>query len=142
MQSEALREERVQTKRRLTMNSREQHPAADHEARSQVKINKKKKKSSFRKKTEKPQNLKLGDARAMQERSVRTRRAIAADSSANPKDIAKQTTMIRETDISAEQAPYSKKPLLPLEKNSFVYDAQKKIASTRKNPSLYHTQNT
>ena len=37
----------------------------------------------------------------MQERSVRTRRE-TADSSANPQDIAKQTTMIRETDISAE----------------------------------------
>ena len=39
-------------------------------------------------------------ARAMQERSVRKRRAIAADRRAN--DTAKQATMTRETDIAAE----------------------------------------
>ena len=38
--------------------------------------------------------------RRVQERSVRIRRAIAADRSAN--DTAKQATMTRETDISAE----------------------------------------
>ena len=41
-----------------------------------------------------------GRPRAMQEGSARTRRAITADRSAN--DTAKQATMTRDTDISAE----------------------------------------
>ena len=78
----------------------------DHEARSQVKV---KEKSSCRsegtqstqKKDCMQQNSRAwGRPRAMQGRSVRTRRASAADCSAN--DTAKQATMTRETDISAE----------------------------------------
>ena len=45
------------------------------------------------------QGMRLG-TRRVQERSVRIRRAIAADRSAN--DTAQQATMTRETDISAE----------------------------------------
>ena len=43
----------------------------------------------------------------VQERSVRIRRAIAADRSAN--DTAKQTTMTRETEISAEHVKEKKR---------------------------------
>ena len=58
---------------------------ADHEARSQVKVNEKEREKQLQKEDGIPQNIEAwGRPRARQERSVRTRRAIAADSSANP----------------------------------------------------------
>ena len=54
------------------------------------------------------QGMSVG-TRRVQERSVRIRRAIGADRSAN--DTAKQATMTRETDISAEQWCAKEKPI-------------------------------
>ena len=54
------------------------------------------------------QGMSVG-TRRVQERSVKIRRAIGADRSAN--DTAKQATMTRETDISAEQQCAKEKPI-------------------------------
>ena len=54
------------------------------------------------------QGMSVG-TRRVQERSVRIRRAIGADRSAN--DTAKEATMTRETDISAEQQCAKEKPM-------------------------------
>ena len=84
---------------------------ADHEARSQVKV--KEKSNVARKKALRGGFTRCvlriqkrgGRPRATQERSVRIRRAIAADR--NGDDTAKQTTMTKRTAEQSEDAPQS-----------------------------------
>ena len=77
---------------------------ADHEARSQVKVTEKRstvgKKALKRGFTRSAHRIQMRGGARVQGTSVRIRRAMAADRSAN--DTAKQATMTRETDISAE----------------------------------------